>query len=334
MAAAEPTYFYELFDFINHASNMLAINKPISKININDIDEKVLKRNALVKTVRNHTYVFNVKQTLAYLSRHFIRNTDTFIEQPEGYYFVNPEIQKMWETNHKPKILKQRTEGEKIKDLDDLKKLLETKKLFLVTQRLPLKRATFGGTEPVKGTKDMGLYQCFMFYVEYVREDSRRFYFNLYYDLDLNKKVVKPADGRTNEEFYVDKEHLFETLFTETMNQYPDFPMARPESIFELDTKWINRKLKTGNFDKPSVKSLLLWRSGMKEALDREPGTNVLENVRSVLGTNVKDKDEDEADAEAITSGSTGRKIQRRHTKRHHTSHHLRKTRRHRKSNH
>jgi hypothetical protein len=224
----------------------------------------------------------------------------------------------MWEFKQFPKILKQRGDGDKIKDLNDLEKILKTKKLFIITKRLKRKQTTFKGTKTIKGTRDAGVYVCFMFYVEYVRANDKYFYFNMYYDLGLEEKLVHP-DGKTPEEFFVDKNRLFKSLSLETMNETPDLPDASTESIFELDTKWITRKFRkettaSETASEPTKKSMFLWLKNI-----REPGNHIFEKARNVFGIKTKKDD---------VSTATGRKTRR------HKSKHLRKTRRHHKSKH
>jgi predicted nucleic acid-binding OB-fold protein len=308
MAAVGSKEVYDLFGYVNEMGMKLDFDKKdgtISKLDIKDLKEKVEIRK-------------NRKNKVAYISRHFIRNTDTFTTPPEELYYVNPEIQKMWEFKQFPKILKQRGDGDKIKDLNDLEKILKTKKLFIITKRLKRKQTTFKGTKTIKGTRDAGVYVCFMFYVEYVRANDKYFYFNMYYDLGLEEKLVHP-DGKTPEEFFVDKNRLFKSLSLETMNETPDLPDASTESIFELDTKWITRKFRkettaSETASEPTKKSMFLWLKNI-----REPGNHIFEKARNVFGIKTKKDD---------VSTATGRKTRR------HKSKHLRKTRRHHKSKH
>jgi len=293
MAAVGSKEVYNLFGYVNEMGMKLDFDKEdgtISKIDIKDLKEKVEIRK-------------NRKNKVAYISRHFIRNTDTFTTPPEELYYVNPEIQKMWEFKQFPKILKPTP------DLNDLEKILKTKKLFIITKRLKRKQTTFKGTKSIKGTRDAGVYICFMFYVEYVRADERYFYFNMYYDLGLEEKLVHP-DGKTAEEFFVDKKHLFKSLSLD------DTPDSSTESIFELDTEWIHHKLKKETDKEPTKEPTK--KSMVRNT--RESGDSFFEKARKVFGINKKKDD--------VVASATGRKTRRHKLK------HFSKTRRHRKSKH
>lgn len=304
MATRTPKEVYDLFGYVNEMGMKLDFDKKdgtISKIDIKDLKEKVEIRK-------------NRKNKVAYISRDFIHNTDTFTTPPEELYYVNPEIQKMWEFKQFPKILKQRGDGDKIKDLDELEKFLKHKKLFIITKRLKRKQTTFKGTKPIKGTRDAGVYVCYMFYVEYARADEKFFYFNMYYDLGLQEKLVHP-DGKTPEEFFVDKNRLFKSLSLETMDDTPDLPDTSPESIFVLETTWKTRKYQKE--PESETHGELTKKSMVRNT--RESGDSFFEKAKKVFGIHKKKDD---------VSTATGRKTRR------HNSKHLSKTRRHRKSKH